>query len=291
MSDTQVALIKAEPVAVSFSDMKQMAQAIAASGLFGLKTTEQALALMLIAQAEGLHPAVAARDYDIIAGRPSKKSEAMLRSFLSAGGKVEWHTLNDVLADATFTPPSGGPLRISWDMERAKKAGIAGKNGDMYAKYPRRMLSARCISEGIRTTWPLATGGLQAPEEIDEEPRDVTPAKTGVLDRVVEKAKAAQTAVDAQLQAQTAVLASTAEPTPDAASPAIAFHNRIQSATTEAELLAVGTEIAKTAMEPGEQSALRETFRARLAQLQAPKPPVAVAAAQVPAGWVPPDVL
>jgi hypothetical protein len=44
------------------SDIERMAGAIAKSGLFGMKTPDQALALMLIAQAEGMHPALAARD-------------------------------------------------------------------------------------------------------------------------------------------------------------------------------------------------------------------------------------
>ena len=43
---------------------------------------DEALALMLVSYAEGRHPALAARDYDIIQGRPAKKSEAMLRDFL-----------------------------------------------------------------------------------------------------------------------------------------------------------------------------------------------------------------
>ncbi len=253
-----------------------MAQAIAESQLFGLKTPQQALALMLIAQAEGLHPAVAARDYDIIMGRPAKKSEAMLRSFLAAGGKVEWHALTDVLADATFTPPNGGPLRISWDVDRAKKAGLYDKKDSLHLKYPRRMLSARCISEGIRTVWPLATGGLQAPEEIDEEPRDVTPAKGGVLDRVVAQAAEAKAPTQATLP-RTA---------PTTATPPT-FADRIAAATTEADLMAIGTEIATAGMPAQEQMELREVFRARLAVLQTPV--VAAAAPAVPAGWAPPN--
>jgi hypothetical protein len=42
---------------VPFNDMQQMADTIARSSLFGMKNYEQALALMLVAQAEGQHPA------------------------------------------------------------------------------------------------------------------------------------------------------------------------------------------------------------------------------------------
>ncbi len=271
---TEVALIKSEPQAVSLSDMKQMAVAIASSGLFGLKTPEQALALMLIAQAEGLHPAVAARDYDIIGGRPAKKSEAMLRSFLSSGGSVEWHVLDDTIADATFSHPQGGKIRISWNMERATKAGLYGKTDSMYKKYPRQMLRSRCISEGIRTIWPMATGGVYAPEEIeDATPIDVTPKTGGVLDRVVAQAK---------------VQSATTEVPVPANHPEV-FRSRIAAAMTEAELMAVGTDIATAGMNADEQMELRLVFRARLAQLTPPPVAAPVVAAAVPAGWAPPN--
>ena len=42
---------------VPYQDIEKMGERIAASGLFGIKTVEQAVALMLVAQAEGAHPA------------------------------------------------------------------------------------------------------------------------------------------------------------------------------------------------------------------------------------------
>ena len=167
---------------VSVPDMERMARAIVESGLFGVRTVPQALTLMWLAQAEGRHPVLAARDYHIIEGKPSKTAEAMMRDFLAARGTVEWHELNDGVADATFSHPHGGEVRIQWDMERARKAGLLGRKGDMWAKYPRQMLRSRCVSEGIRTVGPMATSGLYVPEEVgDYEPRrprgmkDVTP--------------------------------------------------------------------------------------------------------------------
>jgi len=147
------------------SDIERMARAFAASKLFGISTPDQALALCLIAQAEGRHPASAAQDYHIIQGRPSKKADAMLRDFLAGGGKVEWHALDDDIADATFSHPAGGSVRITWDMARAKKAELKTA---MWAKYPRQMLRARVVSEGVRTVYPMATSGMYVPEEVQE---------------------------------------------------------------------------------------------------------------------------
>ena len=165
---TQVALI---PI----NEVERMAMAVAKSGLFGIKEPNQALALMLIAQAEGLHPAIAARDYNIIQGRPALKADAMLARFQSAGGKVEWMTLTDERVVGKFTHAQGGTVEIDWDMARAKKAGLGGK--DNWTKWPRQMLRARVISEGIRTVFPGCIAGFYAPEEVIDfaTEKDITP--------------------------------------------------------------------------------------------------------------------
>lgn len=168
---------------VTMGEMEKMAASVAKSGLFGVKTPEQAMALMLVAQAEGRHPALAARDYDIIQGRPAKKTEAMMRDFLESGGKVEWHMLDDTIADATFSHPSGGKVRIDWTLKRAVAAGLGGR--EMWKKYPRQMLRSRTVSEGIRTVCPMATSGMYVPEEIHDivRERDITPT-SGAAERL-----------------------------------------------------------------------------------------------------------
>ena len=154
---------------VPVASLERMAQAMVQSKLFGITNTDQALSLMLVAQAEGLHPATAARDYHIIQGRPTLKADAMMARYLSSGGKVEWHDHTDAKVSATFSHPAGGTLRIEWDMARAKAAGLGGK--DMWHKYPRQMLRARVISEGIRATNPGIAIGIYTPEEAqDMEP-------------------------------------------------------------------------------------------------------------------------
>jgi hypothetical protein len=166
------------PAPLAYSDLERLAVSIAKSGLFGIKTPDQALALMMIAQAEGRHPALAARDYDVIQGRPSKKAEAMARDFLDAGGKIEWHALDDTTADATFSHPQGGIARIVWDMPRATQAGLGGK--DMWKKFPRQMLRSRTVSEGVRTVWPMATSGMYEPGEVGDMPAPQETSHTGV---------------------------------------------------------------------------------------------------------------
>lgn len=162
-----------------------MAAAVAKSGLFGMKTPEQALALMLVAQAEGLHPATAARDYHVIQGRPALRTDAMLARFQSAGGKVEWNVYTDKEVAATFSHAQGGSIQISWTMDMAARAGLAGK--DNWKNYPRAMLRARVISEGIRTVFPGAVVGVYSPEEVQDMeviPASAPPVKAKVLEQV-----------------------------------------------------------------------------------------------------------
>lgn len=158
---------------VPVGDLQTMAGALAKSGLFGVKTADQALALMIVAQAEGRHPGSVASDYHIIQGRASLKSDAMLARFQQAGGKVEWHDHTNDKVSATFSHPQGGSLRVDWDLPRAKAAGLGTK--DNWRQYPRQMLRARVISEGVRAVFPAVLNGMYTPEEVrDFEPQRMT---------------------------------------------------------------------------------------------------------------------
>lgn len=178
---------------IPFQDVQGMAAAIAKSGLFGMKTPDQALALMLVAQAEGQHPATITQDYDIIQGKAARKTHSVLARFQQMCGTVEWHELSDTIADATFSHKSGGKLRMTWTFEQAKKAGLTGK--DNWKNYPRAMLRARCIAEGIRAVYPAALGGMMVSEEAQDlpptsaEPKQIDPG-TGEITQAAPAAAA-----------------------------------------------------------------------------------------------------
>ena len=148
----------------SFDEIMRMAETIAKSRLFGVTQVDQVVALMLMAEAEGRHVASAMQDYSVIQGKPSLKAEAMLARFQQAGGKVKWTELSDTRVAAIFSHSQCEPVEIDWDMQRARMAGLGGK--DMWKKFPRQMLRARVISEGVRTAYPGALGGMYAPEEV-----------------------------------------------------------------------------------------------------------------------------
>jgi hypothetical protein len=156
---------------VPFEQQLQLADAFCRSGLFGVRTRDQAIALMAICEAEGLHPAKAVQEYHIIQGRPALKADAMLARFQAAGGKVKWTSMTDQRVAGEFSHPQGGSVEIDWTIDMAKRAGLT-KN-PTWNQYPRAMLRARCISEGIRTVYPGVTVGTYTPEEV----QDMEPAR------------------------------------------------------------------------------------------------------------------
>jgi hypothetical protein len=155
---------------IPYNDMQQMAEVAANSKMFGFKNPQEALAIMLLCQAENMHPAVAMRDYHVIQGRPALKADAMLARFQAAGGSVTWNEYTDEQVTGVFMHPQGGTLELGWSLAQAKRIGIANK--DNWSKYPRAMLRARTISEGIRAVFPGCVVGVYTPEEVqDFEPK------------------------------------------------------------------------------------------------------------------------
>lgn len=152
---------------IPINEIQQMAGAVVASGLFaGIKTKEQAFTLMLLCQAKGLHPIEAMERYHLIQGRPALKAETIVAEFQKAGGIVNWDEYDDERVTGTFTHPQGGSLTNTWDMARAQKAGLAGK--DNWKNYTAAMLASRCASEAIRRVYPGCLQGMHSVEEVQE---------------------------------------------------------------------------------------------------------------------------
>jgi len=171
----------------TYVDMESMAVTLSKTGIFGISDKNVMLSLMLISQAEGLHPAIAARDYHIIQGRPSLTADAMLARYMQAGGRVNWTEYTDERVTGEFSHPSSGTVAISWTIDMAKQAGVY-KQGSGWTKYPRAMLRSRCVSEGTRASFPGCVASTYTPEEVENfEPikrsrKDVTPEPESVYE-------------------------------------------------------------------------------------------------------------
>ena len=143
-----------------------MASAIAKSGLFGMKSPEQALALGLLAVSENKPFASICAEYDVIQGRPALKSQACLARFQQAGGTIQWIKRTDKECTLEGKHPAGGTLQVTWTLDRANAAGLTGKQN--WKTYPCAMLSARCVAELVRALYPACLNGVYLAEEVQD---------------------------------------------------------------------------------------------------------------------------
>lgn len=155
----------------------------AASGLFGAKSPEQGIVIALTCMTEGLTPLEFVRTFDIVEGKPSKKSAAMQAEFQRHGGRIEWlESTGEKCAARAYHPdycPNGWTLTRTlkeleesgvatcWDKEARTK-----KLKDNYRRSPAQMLRARVVAELVRMIDPSINAGLYAPEEIEEDERE-----------------------------------------------------------------------------------------------------------------------
>lgn len=189
------------------AELQVMAEQVAKSRLFpGIDTPQAAFALMLVCQSEGIHPAQAMKRYHIIEGRPSMRADAMHAEFQRQGGRIDWNRSDAEECAATFWHPqhaaAGVVVRVTF--AELDAAGVTrGKYGvkDNWRKFPRQMLRARVISEGVRMVLPGVVAGIYTPEEVEDfskerapsrrpepaQPEIVADAETGeIVDAVVE---------------------------------------------------------------------------------------------------------
>lgn len=153
----------------SVQDIEVMAKRVAQSKLFGIDEA-QAFTLMLLAQADGIHPIHAMRRYHVVKGRPTMKADAMLADMMKRGWIIKWLTSpTDVQRQAaifTHTTKCQHGQEVAFSIEDAKRADLLGS--DMYRKYPSNMLRARMISVACRMLDPDVVAGIYTPEEAAE---------------------------------------------------------------------------------------------------------------------------
>lgn len=192
----------------TLDDMDRVAKSIAGSGMFGITRPDQAIALMLLCQAEGLNPIAALRRFHLIEGKPSMRADAMQGEFQTRGGGILWHRRTDAEVAASFFEDakkmdkqaverckvryeamSSNDLKTAdeqaWPGEvtvirtmadaDAKKTSMSWnkEKGEWKRKHvwqanPRQMLTARCVTEGIRLTNPALIAGIYSEDEVTD---------------------------------------------------------------------------------------------------------------------------
>jgi hypothetical protein len=161
----------------NLNDM-ELGNVLARSGYFkDARDASQAIVKVLFGREIGIGPVSAMMGVHIIEGRPAPSANLIAARIKSSGRydyRVREHT-NDACRLEFFERDSKGGKEslgvVEWTMDDAKRAGLAGKAGSPWQKYPRAMLFARAISEGARVHAPELFGGapVYTPEELGAE--------------------------------------------------------------------------------------------------------------------------
>ena len=175
------------------SAIKTLGRSIFLSGIFGLDKPEQGEILAMQCMVEKKSPLELARTYHFIQGQLAIRADALLAKFHQAGGSVDWTERTDEKVRATFRKGTSSADIVA-DMKEYVGNGTAlGKDKqlkDNWKKWPRRMLTARAISEGVRLIAPECCFGTYTVEELDATPsRPYARQNTLTLDELVPEGK------------------------------------------------------------------------------------------------------
>lgn len=140
------------------------------SGMFdSVKSVAQAGVKILMGAEMGLQPMQAMMGIDVIKGRLSVKPNTLallIKRHPSYDYRVDEHTEETCVIEFFGNGESIG--LSSFSMDDARRAGIAG--GSNWKNYPRNMLFARAMSNGVRWYCPdVILGPAYTADEIDDD--------------------------------------------------------------------------------------------------------------------------
>jgi hypothetical protein len=164
----ELATIKSMPV----SDIMTMAKTFAESGMFvDAKQMGQAFVKIQAGQEIGIPPFAAMSGIHIIQGKPTIGA-GLIASTVKGSGKYDYTViqLDDKACELEFFQGSKSLGKSKFTIDDAKKAQT--KNID---KFPKNMLFARAISNGVKWYCPdVFSGPVYTPEEMEQVTEDIT---------------------------------------------------------------------------------------------------------------------
>jgi len=152
-------------IGTSLDAVKELGSWIARSGVFNCQKDEQGNMIALECLATRKTPFDFKREFHLVNGSLTMRSDAMLAGYRTRGGKVIWKQFDSNAAIGIWKY-DGNECEIGFTAEDAKQAGLLpAKPGSGWQKDPSAMLRARCISKAIRMLAPEVVAGVYTPEE------------------------------------------------------------------------------------------------------------------------------
>ena len=162
-------------IGTSLEAVKELGSWIARSGVFNCQKDEQGNMIALECLATRKTPFDFKREFHLVNGSLTMRSDAMLAGYRTRGGKVIWKQFDSTAAIGIWKY-DGNECEIGFTTEDAKIAGLLpAKPGSGWAKFPAEMLRARLISKATRMLDPRITQGRYTPEEVADFNTPSTP--------------------------------------------------------------------------------------------------------------------
>lgn len=167
------AIVQAQNKMLSYEEVEKLGKAFVASGMFGrdIDRISKAITKIMAGQELGIAPFAAMRAIHVIEGNATLSANVMaamvkrsnqydyvVTKKSSEACEVEFYEIRD-----------GKRIKMgveTFDIEEAKTAGLLNKNN--WRNYPKSMMFARCLSNGVRTYCPDVFNGMvvYTPDEL-----------------------------------------------------------------------------------------------------------------------------
>ena len=148
-------------------DLRSLGEVLASSGFFqDTKDAAQAIVKVLAGQEIGFGPVASMTGIYIVKGKVSLSANLM-GAAVKRSGRYNYRVLEltDEAAEIEFYEDGKAIGRSRFTLDDAKKAGL--NTSDNWRKYPRNMLFARALSNGVKWYCPDVTGGpAYTPDEL-----------------------------------------------------------------------------------------------------------------------------
>lgn len=134
---------------------------------------DNVFATILYGKELGLNPIVSLNAISVVQGQVTLKTQTMngvvLANHPSAIIEIKQdETKKEVIVTARRNKEDNAPYISTWNMEKAKQMGLAGK--DNYLRQPLTMLRARALSEALRMKFADTLLGFLGTEEMEDLP-------------------------------------------------------------------------------------------------------------------------
>ena len=160
-----------ELIKVTPTDALSIGKTFFESGMFtDVKSAQQAVVKIMAGQEIGIPPFAAMSGIHIIQGKPTIGA-GLIASTIKGSGKYDYRVVETSEKNCTIEFFHGKESigKSSFNLDDAKKAGT--KNLD---KFPKNMLFARAISNGVKWFCPdIFSGPVYTPEEMEVVTEDV----------------------------------------------------------------------------------------------------------------------